>query len=336
MSHPENILIVGVNWIGDTIMSMPAIQAFRHRYPVTHITMLVKPPLHEIWGLHAVPDACWSLASGLGGTRQAVRKIRAGRFDRAYILPNSFRSAWIPWRGGVNSRYGTPGHWRRLLLTEAVLPRPSLKRRHQVFEYYDLLLPDSVVEEYEPPQMQLPEQMDRWAQETLDMIRGDSKIAIIPGAARGASKQWPAERFVELGKRLVAESSASIFVLGAPAERPLCESVSSAIGSNAISLAGKTSVQQWIAFLASVNLVVANDSGAMHVAAAFNTRTVAIFGLTDPNITGPLSKNAVVVKAVDYSDRNIPRDSVAARAALASISTDQVYSSAIDLLKEVD
>ncbi len=331
-----NILICGVNWIGDTVMSMPAIQAFRGLHPSARIALLIKPALRPLWSLHDVPDDVIDIQPGAIGTLRTAARVRErGPFARAYILPHSIRSALIPRLAGVPERIGMPGHFRDPLLTEVIPPAGGPGRDHQVYEYLDLLTPEERGKPWTPPRLQVPDDERALAEELVrDLNR--PLVALIPGAARGPSKQWPAEHFVALGQRLSKERACGIMVLGAPAERDLCGAIADAIGASARNLAGRTEFTQWAALLQIARLVVANDSGGMHVAAALGAPVLALYGVTDPTKTGPLSSRARVLQQADSGHRDVARASEAARNALAAITPQEAYDVALDLLDAGD
>lgn len=328
------VLIVGLNWIGDNIMSMPAIQAWRRLHPDLRLVLLLKPSVLPVWGFHTAPDQCVALELGLRGTQDVIAQLRErGPFDRAYVLPHSFRAAWIPWRAGIPERIGLPGHWRDALLTAVVEPRLREGREHQMYEYMDLLAPGADGAG-RGPEMTVPEELQAAARNRLQDLRRPW-IALIPGAARGPSKQWPRRHFIELGRRLTKDSSCGVLVLGAPAEQALCDSVAAGIGSTAVSLAGRTTLREWMALLAVCDLVMANDSGAMHVAAALGTPVIAFYGMTDPVKTGPLTEHATLLQDPAVTGcRDVPRKSDRAQAALAAITPERAYRAARDTLDQ--
>lgn len=333
MSRPdESILIVAVNWIGDTIMALPAIQAFREAHPRARITVLAKPAILPLWAAHAAPDERIPLFSGASGTWRTVHSLRqAGPFDKAYILPNSFRSALIPWLTGIPQRFGVRGHGRRWLLTDPIQSLSGPERRHQSVEYAHLLLGEGASGPLPRPQLNVPASVTPEISEPIaDLPR--PLIGLIPGAARGPSKQWPSGHFVEVGRCLTEQDSMGVIVVGSAAECELCADVANGIGPGARAIAGRTTLMQWLALLASCDVVVANDSGAMHVAAALGRGVVAIFGLTDPDQTGPLGDRIVILQKSAERNRDIPRVSAAATAALASVKPQEVIESVHALL----
>ena len=156
-------------------------------------------------------------------------------------------------------------------------------------------------------------------------------MALLPGAAFGPAKRWPAERFATVGRRLQRELSAGVAVLGAAAERELCRQVADQIGGAAISLAGQTSLTDLAAILSVCRLAVTNDSGGMHLATAMHIPVVAIFGITNPDQTGPLGPRVCVLQNSSFRARDFKRQIHQAAAALAAITPEQVAAAALRL-----
>jgi heptosyltransferase-2 len=329
----ERVLICAVNWIGDSVMAMPAVQQFREAHPSAQIIVLVKPALRPLWQLHAAPDGIVSIAGGIGGTLRTAARVRAARADIAYILPHSFRSALIPWLARVPERRGLPGHARDWMLTRVARPREAPGRTHQAFEYLDLLMPERMDRDLPPPVLRVPEEARRVALERLSSV-ASPRVALLPGAARGPSKQWPPEHFVALGRLLTSRLRAGVVVLGSPAEIDLCGRVSAQIGAATLNLAGRTSLPDLIALLRACDLVVANDSGGLHLSAAVGTPLVALYGITDPGKTGPLGATCRVLQQSSVRRRDVPRDSEEARRSLAAIRPEQALEAAVALLGE--
>lgn len=328
----EAVLVCGVNWVGDSIMTMPALQAFRRAHPNAYITLLIKPPLTQLWKLHPVPNEILPLHSGFWGTLKTARLIRQRRYPRAFVLPHSFRSALVPFLSGVRERWGMPGHWRGAMMTRVLNPRPPQPgREHQAWEYMDLLLPGHKEQELERPLLNLPDEAAAAAKARLAALPKPC-VGILPGAARGPSKRWPADHFINLGRSLVKEKHCSVVALGISREAALCRKVVEGIGEGALNLAGQTTLAEWIALLKVCDLVIANDSGGMHLAAAVGTPVVAIFGVTDPLRTGPLGRDCRIVQNSSVRNRDVERDSPEAIKSLASITPEQVFEQARELL----
>jgi lipopolysaccharide heptosyltransferase II len=315
-------------------MSMPAVQGFRRLHPQVPLHVLVKPAIAPLWELLPdAPDGVLLLQPGIRGIQQATKHLRLIPFRRAYVLPKSFRSALAPWLAGIPERIGMPGHARDLMLTRVVSPTLRHGHEHQVYEYLELLTPEEPDRTPEPPRLRVPDR-DREVADTL--LPGDSGqdwVGLLPGAARGPSKQWPAAHFAALGRELATAGGLRLAVMGAPAERTLCQAVTAATGPAAVNLAGHTTFLQWAAALARCRVVVTNDSGGMHLAAALGTPVIALFGRTDPARTGPLGP-ARILQNSSIRSRDIPRHSRSARFALASIPPDTVYQAVLQALRE--
>lgn len=332
----NRLLICGVNWLGDSIMTVPAVRTFRRRYPHITLALLVKPALRPFWDLCGMAREVRLLPSGAGGTFASGFFLRRERWDAAVIFPNSFRSAFIPWLAGIPRRTGYAGHGRSALLTE-ILPRAPSKGgvRHQSLEYADLLGVSVIPDNLQPPFMTIGEETVRAVRDKfLSNTPPDTQLyALMPGAARGPSKRWPARYFAEVGLRLLAASPGRILLFGSAGEKEVGAEVASKIGPGAIDLTGQTSLAELAALMPSCEIVIANDSGGMHLAAALGVPVVGIFGATDPRVTGPfgaLSK-AVTVPGIE-GKRDIARDSAGARDILERLTPDRVWHDVEDLL----
>ncbi len=325
----ETVLIIGVNWLGDSIMAMPALQSFRRRRPGARVVMVVRPHLAPLWQMHPAVAEVRPCSGALPALRQLVRALRRERPAAAYIWPRSFRAALAPWLAGIPRRYGLPGHGRDWMLTD-VIPPPADERRHQAFEYLNLM-GDAAVE-IEPPVLQAPSLLQQQWRARLQAAGAAAWVALLPGAAFGPAKRWPAERFAAVGRRLQRELSAGVAVLGAAAERELCRQVADQIGGIAISLAGQTSLTDLAAILSVCRLAVANDSGGMHLATAMHTPVVAVFGITNPDQTGPLGPRVCVLQNSSYRARDFKPGIHQAAEALAAITPEQAAAAALRLL----
>jgi heptosyltransferase-2 len=260
-----------------------------------------------------------------------VNAVAVAGCERAVILPNSFRSALIPCLAGIPERRGMPGHWRSWLLTDVVRPSLDPARAHQIYEYLDLLAPGTPTGSFEPPRLRVPDSATAKARERLTSL-ASPRIALIPGAARGPSKQWPAEHFIELGRRLAVKPGAGLAVLGTTREADLCARVAAGIGTTARSLAGGATLAEWAALLQACDLVICNDSGGAHVAAALGRPEIVIFGMTDPARTAPRGGRCRIIQSEGPHSRDIPRDDPEAIKKLASITPERVYQAALECL----
>jgi heptosyltransferase-2 len=324
-SSERRVLVVSPGWIGDIIMALPALQLFREQHPRVEVAMLAKPGLLPLWELYAVPQRRLAVM----GTWSTTLNILRGGFSAAYVLPNSVRSALLPWLAAVPERTGLAGHWRSALLTQVVTPPVAGARQHQAWEYAAVLAPDA--QTLPAPRLELPAAARDAAARTL-AAQARPLIGVMPGAARGPAKRWPAERFAEAAKTLRAQLGGSVVIMGGAGEAEACAGVAAGVGAGAVNLAGATALPEWAALLAQCAVVLCNDSGGMHLAAAVGAPVVAVFGITDPARTGPLGARCRVLQRSAQRDRAVPRASAAAVEALAAITAADVVAAAQELL----
>ena len=277
--QPFRILIRSTNWLGDAVMSVPAVRAIKAGRPDAHVTELVPAKLAQVW--QAVPEVDEVIPIRAGeGVFSIARKLR-GKFDVAIVFPNSVRSALEVWLAGVPRRVGYPGHRRAWLLNQIL--RDKKKKiaapRHQVEHY--LRLGEFVGAENLGL---LPAAEGRPAARLDARIR----IAICAGAEYGSAKRWPAERFAEAIK-LVAERRMIEWVLvGVEKDAPIAAEIKAHVGVPIGDRVGQTTIEELIAELRGCVLLLTNDTGTMHLAALLDVPVVAVFGSTEPSLTGPL------------------------------------------------
>ena len=332
MTTAPRILICGVNWLGDAVMSLPALQALRDHQSGAHLALLTKPGLSAIWSMFTTIDQVISRPHAGQSLKPTIRELKKQEFEVSYILPHSFRSALPPFLARIPKRIGLPGHFPRdFLLTDVRRPAFGPGREHQVYEYLDLFFPGENRRTFVPPRLTPPPA-------ALDAMRAKLAalprpwIAMLPGAARGTSKQWPAERYADTAAALVARTGGSVVVLGTAGERAVCQQVAAAAAPNGLNLAGATTLPELAAALALSAAVLCNDSGGMHLAAAVGTPLVALFGITDPARTGPLGERIRLLQHSERRSRDVPRTSAAAQAALRAISVAEAVAAVADLL----
>jgi heptosyltransferase-2 len=325
-SSDHRVLVISPGWIGDAIMSMPAVQLFHATHPEAEITVLAKPHLLPLWAMN--PVVRQQLAyTGNGATTGAILR---GKFGAAYLLPNSVRSALLPWLAAVPERIGLAGHWRRWLLTRVATPPSDAAQRHQAWEYAAIL--SAVGSALPQPQLVIPAAARAQATQRL-AGRKRPLIGVLPGAARGPAKRWPAERFAAAAQALCAHTGGCAVVMGGAGDAESCATVAAGVGNSALNLAGATDLTEWAALLALCDVVLCNDSGGMHLAAAVGAPVVAIFGITDPLRTGPLGPCCQVLQHSRIAERAVPRNSAEATAALAAVSVAEVVAAARQKIK---
>lgn len=332
VTRAEHILVCGPNWLGDSIMCMPALQMLKQARPDIRLTMLVRPSLAGLWRRHAAVDTIIELEKGVAGTWRTVRRLRRAGLDAAYVFPNSFRAAVLPWLALVPCRTGMRGHRPRFLLTRVVTAPGAADRRHQVWEYLAVV---GLTEAVALPAPRLAIDADEGDALCARFgLRGHGPIVgLIPGAAYGPAKRWPAESFVRAGRLLIERLGGTAAVFGTADEADLCARVATGVGPRAVDLAGQTGLDEVVALLSRCTIVIANDSGGMHLAAAVGCTVTAVFGITDPLKTGPLGERCrVVLQEGARRSRDLRRSSPEARRVLCSITPERVAAEALALI----
>ena len=301
----HKILLRGPNWVGDAVLAIPAMKAIRARFPDAEITLLVRPWVSGLFTAAPFIDRIWAepRPSGAGAWMRLARGIRERRFDTAVLFPNSFESAAMAFLGRVPQRIGYARDGRSWLLTDRV--RRTSGPQHQV-EYY-LELARALYADASQPSIRIQATAEEKEQArallaTERIGATDRYIVINPGAAYGSAKRWGHDRFAETADRLGTELSVKVVIIGSEAERVIAEQVRSSMTVPAAILNGRTSLETLIGVISGAALMVTNDSGPMHIAAALEVPTVAVFGATNDAATGPWGTRARVVKeAVDCS-----------------------------------
>ena len=300
----------GVNWVGDTILTYPAVQSLKGLYPQSHLTILVAEYLADLWKSFPYVDEVITFrqTKGLGSFWEDLRlsqSLRERRFDMAVILPRSFRSLFQVYFSRIPVRAGYQSGFHSFLLTHGIARTEDVLRVHRVYYYLKLTEAFGKIETVPSPRVYLREEDRRWAEKILNdqgVLDGRPLIGINPGATYGAAKCWYPERFAEVGKRLSSKGNASLLLFGKEEERPTVREILQKVKGSSIDFVGKTSLLQLAALLERCHLLLTNDTGTMHIAAAVGTPVVALFGSTPPGMTGPWgSHHQVISKEVACS-----------------------------------
>jgi heptosyltransferase-2 len=291
------VLLVAVNWLGDLVMSVPAMRAVRRAYPAASVSVVVRSELASFfdgvdWIDELLPYERRRERIGVRAYAILGAALRARRFDLAVLFPNNFESALLAALGGVPNRVGYRRDARGPLLTRGVRPEPRDLARHQSGYFLAMLERTLGIEGSEQDCSPGPISGAHLAtmREILASRRqpGSPLVALAVGAAFGPAKEWPAARYAALIDLLAERHGAECVLVGAPREAPACERVAAASGAGAMVLAGHTTVAQAMALLTLCDAFVGNDSGSMHLAGALGLPTVGIFGSSDPSRTAPL------------------------------------------------
>jgi heptosyltransferase II len=337
----KKVIFFVPNWLGDSIMAMPTLQLYRKLFPEVELHLVVKPRVEALWKMHECCEHMHVLKPGFKNTQLLSEDFVKHQFDTAYVMPNSFRAAYIAWRTKIPKRIGRPGHWRKKLLTHSAPAPFEIVKAHQAYDYLDLVLtfnPEATrrlgkneIPEIEAPRLNIPPV--NFNDKRFEFVNTNAPLfSFLPGAARGPSKQWPPEFYARLGKLIANELGGRVIVLGTPDERSLCEKIAKKIGANAFSYAGISKFHELPALLTRSKAIICNDSGGMHLASALSVPLIAIFGITDPSKTGPLSPYAKVLQKSSIRSKAVPRRSKVAEAALASITPNEVYEEILKIM----
>lgn len=331
----EKILIRGPNWVGDAVLAIPALKAIRERFPAAEITLLVRPWVAGLFSAAPYVDKVWSenKPTTLKSWVSIMRDIRGQRFDTALLLPNSFESALMMFLGGVRQRIGYATDGRRWMLTDPVT-RAS-ERRHQIHYYLDLAKALSAVTDRPSISIEATSSERQSARELLATERISEKTAFLvlnPGAAYGSAKRWHQERFANVADNLARELDLQVAIIGSGAERPIADQIRAGMKSQTAVLNGKTSLETLIGVLAESSLMITNDSGPMHIAAALGIPTVAIFGPTDEINTGPFGPRTRVVKHAVECSPCLLRDCPIDHRCMNAVTVDEVCRAAKELV----
>ncbi len=299
----NRILVRGVNWVGDTVLSYPTVQQLKTLFPKSHLAILIPSYLVDLWKTLPYVDEIipFQKKRGIGSIWEDLnlsQSLKERSFDLAVILPRSFRSAFHIFLARIPIRIGYQDEGRSLFLTHGIRRTKDVLGGHRVHYYQGLLEPFGTVGPPPSPQIVLREEDRRWVDQKLRDLgiqEGRLVIGMNPGATYGLAKCWYPDRFGKLGERLVEKWQAKILLFGKEEERPVVDEVLQRLGPEGIDLAGKTGLLQLAALLERCTLLVTNDTGTMHMAAAVGTPVVALFGSTPPLVTGPWGESHSVV-----------------------------------------
>ncbi len=316
------ILVRGMNWLGDAVMTTPALLRLREKFPGAHLALVTPEKLKDLWLFHPAVDEIISILPQESVFAVGARlKRRAGDFDVALVLPNSPRSALEVYLAGIPQRIGYARPWRNWFLTHALAPRPgALKMRkrsepeirrlllpdqpspsrlspipesaHQMQEYLHLVAALGATTRVLAPQLTVTADEIQCAKAAfhLNRIAVDTPVfGVNAGAEYGPAKRWPIDRFSEATQEIQKRTGCAWIIFGGKGDLDLAARLAAGLNHepSVFNLAGRTSLRQLMALLKACRVVLTNDTGPMHVAAALGTPVVVPFGSTSPELTGP-------------------------------------------------
>ena len=329
----------GANWVGDAVMTLPALRELRRLLPGARLTLATRPWAEGVFeGADFIDDfiVTGESSSSPRALVGEARAWRARRFDLALLFPNAFAPALVAALARVPLRFGYATQGRGALLTHRVGVPGWRGRRHEVFYYLNLvgelerqLYGASTVEAREPNTgLPVP---DARAREALHLLRengaraGRPLVALCPGSTNSRAKRWPAERFAAVADMLAERAGAEIVLVGSREESEISGEVARHMRARVVLLTGKTDLSQTAAVLRAADLLVTNDTGPAHVAAAVGCPVVVIFGPTDPRTTRPFSASAQVVRRPPDCAPCMLRDCPIDHRCMTAITPDEVF-----------
>jgi lipopolysaccharide heptosyltransferase II len=290
----ERIIIRSSNWLGDAVMSVPAVRALKRGNPGAHIAVLTPEKIADVWRLVTEVDEVIAIPAASRGVFRVARLIRGRGFDTAVIFPNSLRTALEPWLARIPRRIGYAGHTRRWLLTEIFHEEKGATAppRHQAFHY--MRLAEFLGANAEPDvSFGFPD-----ASKKSREPGAPARIAICAGAEYGPAKRWLPERYAEVIVAVGESTECRWQLVGTAKDRAVAEEIAARAEEpgKIENLCGRTTLAELIATLRASDALLTNDTGTMHLAALLGVPTVAIFGSTEPALTGPLGTGHTVVR----------------------------------------
>lgn len=348
MKQLSRIVIRGTNWIGDAVMTIPALREIRRIFPNAWLSLLVKPWVADLFSGAGYADEVISPAGwvrdGLKEFLSVRRALIAGTFDAAILLPNAASSALLAWSARIPRRAGFATGGRSLLLTDSIPLTKETKCGFQLFSYLRLV---SEIEKrwvgadtvrFDNPRYEL----DLGARERAQgrellaahgLHPGQPVVAMVPGSTNSRAKRWLPSRFAETGDALREKFGAQIILMGAAGDRETGEQVTAQSRDQIRNLIGRTSLRETIAILANCDLVISNDTGPAHIAAALRRPVLTIFGPTNFNSIRPYSDTAETMHQPVECSPCMLRDCPIDHRCMARITSEMVIESAARMLE---
>lgn len=302
---PKSIIVRMPNWVGDLVMATPILQDLREHFPKAEITAMCEENVAPLLEHDPAVDQLFQFTRAKKffrriAERNIVAKLKEGDYDLGILLTNSFSSAWRFWQGNVKKTLGYRADCRSFLLTH---PVPFSKKRfeqHLVLTYKELLKPLGIPISETLPRLIVTEEEVREAWEFVKRfdITPESKIiGMNPGAAYGTAKCWLPERFTAVAKQLVeADPKHVVLFFGDLSQKELIGKICVGLKDRVINLSGQTSLRELLALIKICSVFLTNDSGPMHIADSLGVPLIALFGSTNPIVTGPYRQTGQIIQ----------------------------------------
>jgi heptosyltransferase-2 len=307
LSNLSRIVVRGTNWVGDTVMSIPALRNLRRLFPETHIAVWATAGLSSLIKATEVPDDLISFDASHGGALvrpfRMRRELARGRFEMAVLFQNAFESAFTSALARIPIRVGFPTDLRGPLLNVRVPLTEKIRGQHQVFyylaitEYLEKLLGNSSVSRNPDCSVRIPAQATEEALALLSshgIGQSGDFFCLCPGSVNSEAKRWPRQNFASLADRL--HERGQVVFLGAPGERGVVDDIIGEMQFPAVNLAGRSSILHSMAIMNLSRFVISNDTGSAHLAVASSAHVLTVFGPTIPGATAPYGEKAHIVQ----------------------------------------
>ncbi|MDQ1638915.1 MAG: heptosyltransferase [Pyrinomonadaceae bacterium] len=340
----KRIIVRGTNWVGDAMMTLPALRELRRLFPEAHITLATRSWAKGLFNdAEFVDELQIHDGRGVRPFFQQVRAWRKGRFDLAVLLTNSFESALVAALANIPVRIGYAADRRARLLTHPIDLPEWRSTKHEIFYYLKIIAglewiftrqqtfldgqPDASLEVSE-----VRKDEARYLLRRQGVAEDRPIIALCPGSINSRAKRWPAESFAVLADRCVDTLQAQILLVGSKEELEVSRQVADRMHNKPIVLTGQTDIAEVVAVLSITDLLITNDTGPAHIAAALGRPTLVIFGPTNPLTTRPFSPFAEIIRHPPDCAPCMLRDCPIDHRCMTAITPDDVFARAREML----
>jgi heptosyltransferase-2 len=333
----KRVIVRGANWVGDTAITIPALRELRLLLPHAHITLATRAGnAGLLTDADFIDDLLISRDESWKSVRSEIQKWKCGNFDLAVLFPNSFQTALIPGLARVPLRLGYATQGRSFLLTHPLETPAWRNERHEVYYYLNIISAlEMMLQKNSEPANREPDfgltvsdersVRARAALHSLGVAEGRPLVALCPGSINSRAKRWPAERYAGLGDRLIEELGAEVLLIGSANEQDVSLAVAKQMRNEPAIATGSSSLAEATAILNLADLLVTNDTGPAHIAAALGRPTIVIFGPTNPLTTRPFSANSEIIRHPPDCAPCMLRDCPIDHRCMTAISVEDVF-----------
>jgi len=335
----NKILIRATNWIGDAILTIPAVESIRATYPQAHLAVLAKPRVAAIYRLFTGIDEMIIYEKKYDhalGVLRLAQMLKKKHFDLTILLQNAIEAAIIASVAAIPRRAGYNSDGRGILLTHSVRRNREIYQLHQTDYYLEMVKALGCVAVNK--EMHLETKINRHTAQKVRQkyLPGEQKeiVGMAPGATYGPAKRWFPARFATVADKISETLDCRIILLGGKGDEESAAEVCRNARTNLINLAGQTNLEEAVYLISQCRLFISNDSGLMHIAGALNIPTIAIFGSTNPTTTSPVGAQSVVIRREVSCSPCLKKTCPTDFRCMESISVEDVFEAALKFLKK--